>query len=134
MDHKRLRILLVDDDEATRKLTAAWIRNDGRFEVVGEAANGVDAVDLVAALQPDAVLLDLVLPGMSGLVALPHLLRKVQGLCVVVYAHALTPEMAIAARDAGAAAAFDKSRPFSQVLSALAGRSEEHTSELQSPC
>ena len=120
-DAKRQRIVLVDDDDATRQLTAAWIRNDGRFEIVGEAANGVDAVDLVAAEQPDAVLLDLQLPGMSGLVALPILLRRVPGLCVVVYAHALTPELAIAARDAGAVAALDKSRPFSQVLTALAG-------------
>lgn len=118
---KRQRVVLVDDDDATRQLTAAWIRNDGRFEIVGEAANGVDAVDVVAATQPDAVLLDLQLPGMSGLVAMPHLLRRAPGLCVIVYAHALTPELAVAAREAGAAAALDKSRPFSQVLAALAG-------------
>ena len=118
---KRQRIVLVDDDDATRQLIAAWIRNDGRFEIVGEAANGVDAVDLVAARQPDAVLLDIQLPGMSGLVALPQLLRRAPGLCVVVYAHALTPELAVAAREAGAAVALDKSRPFSQVLTALAG-------------
>lgn len=121
MEKGKQRIILVDDDEATRRLAAAWIRNDGRFEIVGEAANGVDAIDLVAALRPDAVLLDLQLPGMSGLVALPQLLRRAPGTCVVIYAHALTPELAIAARDAGAAAALDKSRPFSQVLSALAG-------------
>ena len=120
-ESRRHRIVVVEDDDATRQLIAAWVRNDGRFEIVGEAANGVDAVDLVAAARPDCVLLDLRLPGTSGLVALPQLLRRAPGVCVVVYAHAMTPELAVAAREAGAAAAFDKSRPFSQVLAALAG-------------
>jgi len=120
-DDRRTRIVLVDDDEATRRLIAAWVRGDGRFEVVGEAATGADAVELVAAERPDAVLLDLNMPGMAGLAALPLMLRRAPGACIVVYAHALTPELAVAAVEAGAAAAFDKSRPFPQVLAALRG-------------
>jgi DNA-binding NarL/FixJ family response regulator len=62
-----LRVLLVDDDSGFRAALEALLRTDGRFEVVGEAANGRDALALVPQLAPDFVLLDLEMPLLGGI-------------------------------------------------------------------
>ena len=64
-------VVLADDVEDVRYLFRVVIEADGRFEVVGEAATGREAVDLAARLRPDVVLLDLAMPEMGGLEALP---------------------------------------------------------------
>jgi DNA-binding NarL/FixJ family response regulator len=63
----RLRVLLVDDDSSFRAAVDAVLRTDGRFEIVGEAENGQDALALVPALAPDCVLLDLNMPRLGGI-------------------------------------------------------------------
>jgi CheY-like chemotaxis protein len=60
------RVLLVDDVAETRRLVRTALRFRGGFEVVGEASDGVEAVRQAAALQPDIVVLDLVLPDIAG--------------------------------------------------------------------
>jgi len=59
------RVLIVDDHENFRELASRLLREAG-FEVVGEAGDGVSALLEAGRLQPDLVLLDLVLPDMSG--------------------------------------------------------------------
>lgn len=61
-----LRILLVDDSSAQRHMIRHRLDQAGGLEVVGEAANGREALYQFAALKPDVVLLDLVMPEMSG--------------------------------------------------------------------
>mgnify|MGYP002712578665 CR=1 FL=1 len=61
-----LRILLIDDHTLFRSGIKALLQRQNDFEVVGEAANGLDAVKRAIALQPDIILLDLNMPGMSG--------------------------------------------------------------------
>ena len=65
------RVLLADDDPDVRTLLGAALRRDGRFEVVAEAADGGDAVAAAAEHHPDLVLLDLAMPGIGGLEAIP---------------------------------------------------------------
>ena len=60
------RILLVDDHPLTRDALAGLLTQHG-FSVVGQAADGAAAIDLARQLQPDLVLLDLSMPGLSGL-------------------------------------------------------------------
>jgi DNA-binding NarL/FixJ family response regulator len=69
----RIRILLVDDVEELRQLVAIQLRSEPRFEVVGEAGDGSQAIERAAELQPDAVLLDIAMPVMDGLKALPEI-------------------------------------------------------------
>lgn len=59
-------VLIVDDHEAFRSSARALLEAEG-FDVVGEAADGVQAIEAVAALRPDVVLLDVQLPGEDGL-------------------------------------------------------------------
>jgi DNA-binding NarL/FixJ family response regulator len=69
------RIVLVDDHELTRAGIRMVLGQDPSLEVVGEAGNGFDAIELVRTLQPDLVLLDLMMPQMDGLDTLRELKR-----------------------------------------------------------
>lgn len=68
---RTLSVLVADDLEDTRFLVRRFLERSGRFTVVAEAANGVEAVALVARFTPDLALLDLAMPVMDGLEALP---------------------------------------------------------------
>lgn len=68
-------VLLVDDEEDIRFLARMQLQRVGGFEVVGEASDGIEAVQMAARLQPSAILLDLMMPRMDGHAALPELLR-----------------------------------------------------------
>ena len=65
----KIRVLLVDDHEMVRMGLRAYISTDDSMEVVGEAANGRQAVDMTAALKPDIVLMDLLMEDMNGIEA-----------------------------------------------------------------
>lgn len=62
----RIRVLIVDDHEMVRSGLAAFLRVSRDLELVGDAANGEEAVRLCQALRPDVVLMDMVMPGMDG--------------------------------------------------------------------
>jgi PAS domain S-box-containing protein len=78
------RIVVVDDNDDVRRLVRVQIERVGRYEVVGEAVDGVDAVEVVTALRPDVVFLDLAMPRMDGLQALPLIIDAVPGVRVIV--------------------------------------------------
>lgn len=79
----RTRVLLADDVPNFRRIIRLTLERDGRFEVVGEAGSGDQAVELAADSQPDVVVLDLDMP-VSGQEVLPKLRRAVPGVRVVV--------------------------------------------------
>jgi len=70
-------VLIVDDVADLRDLFALILgrRAHGQFEVVGQAADGEEAIRVAQALQPDVILLDVSMPVMDGLEALPHIRR-----------------------------------------------------------
>jgi YesN/AraC family two-component response regulator len=68
-----IRVLLCDDTEDIRRLLRLSLTMDPDIEIVGEAADGAEGVALAAQLQPDVVLLDLAMPVMDGLAALPQI-------------------------------------------------------------
>ena len=67
-----LRVLIADDAPDIRLLLRMYL-SDSRLEVVGEATNGAEAVEMARGEQPDAVILDLAMPVMDGLEAIPHI-------------------------------------------------------------
>lgn len=69
-----LSLLLVDDEEDLRYLARLQLERLGAFHVVGEACDGIEAVDLAERLQPAIILLDVMMPRMDGFTAVPELL------------------------------------------------------------
>ena len=65
----KLRILLVDDEAAVRRGLSMRLKLEPDLEVVGEAENGLAAVELFARLSPDVVLMDVQMPGIDGIEA-----------------------------------------------------------------
>jgi NarL family two-component system response regulator LiaR len=61
-----IRIMIVDDHKVVRRGLRAYLKTVADLEVVGEATDGHEAVELCAQIQPDVILMDLVMPEMSG--------------------------------------------------------------------
>jgi DNA-binding NarL/FixJ family response regulator len=95
-------VVIVDDTEDVRLVVRLTFEARGGFEVVGEAANGRDGVEVVRRTQPDVVLLDLRMPVMSGLDALPRILEACPTARVIVLSGFEADEMAQHALDSGA--------------------------------
>lgn len=68
-------IVIVDDNEGTRSLLRALAERDSQLEVVGEAGDGLEAVVVARQTQPDVVILDIMMPIVGGLEAIPDLLE-----------------------------------------------------------
>ena len=117
------RILVVDDHPLTRDALAALLAQGG-FDVVGEAPDGAEALRLAAELQPDLVLLDLSMPGLDGLAALPRLRAAAPGCEVVVLTASGTEENLLAAIRAGAAGYLLKTEPPERIVEFLRGAAE----------
>ena len=84
VESRARRVLIVDDAEDIRMLLRMKLNREDNFEVVGEAVDGVDAVDQARALQPHVVLLDMAMPRMDGLQALPLIREAVPDVRVIV--------------------------------------------------
>ncbi|MFP4518512.1 MAG: chemotaxis response regulator protein-glutamate methylesterase [Oceanicaulis sp.] len=69
------RVLIVDDSAVVRGLVARWIENDSRLDVAATCADGEQGVRKAGELQPDLVVLDIEMPRMDGLTALPLILK-----------------------------------------------------------
>jgi DNA-binding NarL/FixJ family response regulator len=81
---------------------------DGRFDVVGEAANGQEAVDLVTAELPDAIFLDLMMPVLDGLHAIPKIRTQSPETKIIVLSVAAAHPSSSDALDMGATAMIQK--------------------------
>ena len=68
-----IRVLIVDDEQLARDRLARMVGEFPNYEVVGEAGNGIEAVQLAGTQDPEIVLMDIRMPGMDGLEAARHL-------------------------------------------------------------
>src|SRR5919199_2654884 len=113
-------VLIVDDHPLTREALGALLAQHG-FSVVGAAADGEEAIGLARRLQPRLVLLDLSMPGLSGLDALPRLREAAPSCEVVVLTASGTEENLLAAIRGGAAGYLLKSEPPGRIAEFLRG-------------
>jgi DNA-binding NarL/FixJ family response regulator len=116
----RERILIVDDHPLTRDALTALLEQEG-FDVVGQAADGAEALAALDRLDPDVLLLDLTMPGLDGLSALPRIREQAPGCEVVVLTASDTEENLLAAIRAGASGYLLKTEPPEQIASFLRG-------------
>jgi len=115
-----MRILLVDDHPITRAALASLLEGHG-FAVAGEAADGEEAIELARRLRPDLVLLDLSMPGLDGLRALPRIREAAPETEVVVLTASGTEANLLAAIRGGAAGYLLKSEPPERIAAFLRG-------------
>jgi DNA-binding NarL/FixJ family response regulator len=111
-------VLLVDDHELIRQGLRRNFERDPDFEVVGEAGSAAEAEHLVAALQPQVVIMDVRLPDASGLDTTRTLRAKYPDLGIVVLTMYAGDEQVLGALDAGASAFIPKSAPAQEVIAA----------------
>jgi PAS domain S-box-containing protein len=107
--------VVVDDAVEVRLLVKHQLGLSGRFVVVGEGATGRDAIDLVRRHHPEVLLLDISMPEMDGLEALPHIREAAPETVVVMYTGFDEGGLAAQARALGAAALIEKSVDISEL-------------------
>jgi two-component system chemotaxis response regulator CheB len=102
----KIRVLVVDDSGVIRRVVTEALASDPQIEVIGTAIDGRTAVEQVAKLKPDAVTMDIEMPGMNGIEAV-RAIRKTQPRLPIVMFSTLTERGATATLDALAAGASD---------------------------
>jgi DNA-binding NarL/FixJ family response regulator len=101
-EDSRIRVLIADDDPAFLRSLETLIEQQPELAVAGVAADGLEAIELVERLDPDAVVLDLHMPLLDGVSATAHLRRDHPSLCLIALTGDEAPELHRAVREAGA--------------------------------
>jgi len=97
-----MRLLIVDDHAIVRQGLRAIIRVTPDMQLVGEARDGQEAIEMVAALHPDIVLMDLVMPGMDGVAAITVIKQKRTAVRIIALTTFAEAELVLGAVQAGA--------------------------------
>jgi DNA-binding NarL/FixJ family response regulator len=79
------RILIVDDQDMVRREVRHILETQNHWEVVGEATNGREALDMVGDAKPDAIVMDISMPVMNGLEATSEITRRNPGCKVLIF-------------------------------------------------
>lgn len=116
---KKIRVLVVDDHTLMRDGIRALLALAADIDVVGEAANGKDAIAEVGRLAPDVVLMDMAMPVMTGLEATRRIRREFPGSRVLALTQYDDSEYVIPLIEAGARGFISKMTAFSELSSAI---------------
>jgi DNA-binding NarL/FixJ family response regulator len=98
-----IRVLIVDDHAVVREGLRAFLELQDRMEVIGEAGDGLEAIEEAERLRPDVILMDLVMPQLDGVEAMRELHEQVPAARVIVLTSFLDDERLLPALRAGAA-------------------------------
>src|SRR4051794_40805619 len=121
-----IRVMVVDDAIVVRGLLSRWIEEEPGLELVAALRSGREAIEQIERTNPDVVILDVDMPDIDGITALPQLLDKKRGL-VVIMASTLTrrnAEVSLRALALGAADYIPKPAASREITTAAAFRKE----------
>jgi DNA-binding NarL/FixJ family response regulator len=116
---KPIRVLLADDHTLIRAGISALLERTEGIKVVGEAADGINAMNLIQELAPDLVLLDLQMPGLSGFEVMHRATRKFPEIKIIVLSVHNTEEHAMRSLHAGASGYLPKSAASTELELAI---------------
>jgi two-component system response regulator NreC len=119
MASSAIRVLLADDHPLIRSGLRALLERDGEFEVVAEASDGYEAIELAAAHQPDVVLLDVGMPRLSGTDAAQHISARAPNTRIVMVSMHSDEGYVLRALKAGARGYLLKASPEADILAAV---------------
>jgi PAS domain S-box-containing protein len=115
----RVRVVIADDHAIFRQGFSALLRAEGWIDVVGEAADGGEAVELARTLRPDVIVMDVSMPKMSGIEATRQIVAELPGVRVVGLSMHEDEEIAASMREAGAVDFVTKGGPSNAAISAI---------------
>jgi len=115
----KIKVLLVDDHAVVLRGLQFFLGTQKEFEIVGEAHNGKDAIEMVEQCQPDVVLMDLVMPVLDGIEATAHITRHHPGVKVLVLTSFSEQDHVIPALQAGAVGYLLKDMKPDQIVEAI---------------
>jgi DNA-binding NarL/FixJ family response regulator len=119
MTDGRVRVVIADDQRLFAELLEAMLSADGRIAVVGRAADGRAAVELVREQQPDVVLMDIAMPVLDGIAATQTIRAETPATRVVVLTGSQAPQDIARARAAGAAGYVTKDQIAGDLVRAI---------------
>jgi DNA-binding NarL/FixJ family response regulator len=105
-----LRILIVDDEKAVRTALGRLLATRKEWQVVGEAADGAEAVGKARELRPDIVIMDITMPEMNGLEATPRIKKALPAAEILIFTQHDSTQMVQQAQIAGASGYLLKSQ------------------------
>jgi CheY-like chemotaxis protein len=129
---RRVRVALVDDSDAIRRLVRLHLDLDGRFAIVGEAADGFAAIELVARTTPDLLIIDRHMPHLTGVEALPRIREVAPETAVILYTSDFDAGTYQAAIAAGALDVVLKEAPGDELVDSLSEILVRHWTEAAS--
>jgi len=115
----RARILIVDDHEIFRRGLRSLLESRPEFEILGEAADGLQAIEKATQLKPDLIVMDVSMPQLDGLQATRQIRKKLPQTKILILSQHDTSHMLSAALEAGANGYVTKSQVSRCLLSAL---------------
>ena len=116
---KRIRVLLADDHKIVRQGLRSLLQSESDLEVVGEAANGRQAIDLAQQCSPDVVIMDIDMPAMNGIEATRILTKEMSQVKVIALSIYVEKNAFNEILQAGATAYLTKGSPVEELLEAI---------------
>lgn len=119
----RMRVMLADDHPVLRKGLADLLREQSQIDVVGEAQDGQEAMELAFQTQPDVVLMDITMPRLTGIEATRRITARLPTVRIIGLSMHEDEDMAQAMREAGAVAYVNKSEAADTLLATVLSQS-----------
>lgn len=114
-----INILIADDHPMMREALITALEDEDDIRVIGEASNGKEAVELADTLKPDVILMDMLMPGMTGLEAIAKIQETQPQIKIMVVSSLEDEEKILAAVQAGALGYFPKTAPRTYLLEGI---------------
>jgi two-component system nitrate/nitrite response regulator NarL len=122
-DRARKRVLIVDDNPQVLQDLRLFLETPGELMVIGEASNGLEAIDLAQELKPEVIVMDLEMPVMNGYDAIRKIKSQTPSLRIVILSIQAGLEELQNARQSGADAFVAKGASYEVLLDAILGKS-----------
>jgi DNA-binding NarL/FixJ family response regulator len=117
---RKARILIAADNELIRALLISLFRDAGSVEVVGEASNGSEAIEMTRDLVPNAVFMDIEMPRISGIAATRTIRSEFPDISIIGLSIHDEPDLREEMLEAGAVCCLSKNKPWDITLSTIA--------------
>ncbi len=119
-----IRLVIVDDHAVVRQGLRMYLGMDDDFEIIGEGSNGEQAIQLVEELQPDVVLMDLLMPAMDGVTAIGIIKKKHPEIEIIALTSVLEDNAVVGAIRAGAIGYLLKDTDMPELVTAIKAAAE----------